>query len=805
MTDVLGTVATAIQLIDAALKAREYVKDFYNAPAEQKRLFVELNDLDLLLKELQKRVTASPSASVLQNMTAPLDRFKNILEKFMTKFEDPNGRRSRLSKQLTWSLWNKKEAKDYLVEFESAKSLLSTWLTLEIWDAGQKHDESHHAILAVFAKQGREQQERNKAMEGQEILDWITPLNFFQRQEDIFSSWQPGTGEWLLSDPQFRNWASGSQEILWCQGISGAGKTVLSSVVVNHLRSQFPTGDPGIACIYLNHKETEVQTPLNLLASVWKQLVVDTSISPAVHQLYSHHRSRDIRPSLAEVFGILQSTVGQHSKVYIIVDALDECPEDQQTILLEHLSMLRGANTRLMFTSRPHVTLEEFFPSLLGLEIHATEDDLRKYVDRQILKSSRLTKHVRTRPDLHEEIKLKITSNAHGMFLLAKLHMESLATKNTVKAVREALQHLPSSINQTYDEAMDRIKSQNEDDKQLALQALIWVAYAKRPLFVGEFSEALAIETDATTLDLDNLLDIGIVVSLCAGLIIVDQTMCVVRLIHNTTQSYFDHIQPLQFADAHTIIASQCFIYLSFDEFSNIEFDWESPKDPSDHAREWTQAHPLMAYSQYVLLHAAEASGQLDLQHTLESFLPRTEAWKEFWTILFRWDELVAPWSYWEWMSSPSLLWISVASNLLQITSHLLAQGGDVSLNSALSVAVFYGYTEMAELLITLGADVNAQAGPYGGPLQVGSRHGHNEIVNLLIDKGAKVNAEEGGYGTALLAASATGHESVVRLLIERGADVHAGGRYGAALQVATAMGHTQVVCLLMDYLEQDS
>ncbi|KAJ7113600.1 hypothetical protein C8R44DRAFT_630940, partial [Mycena epipterygia] len=56
-------------------------------------------------------------------------------------------------------------------------------------------------------------------------------------------------------------------------------------------------------------------------------------------------------------------------------------------------------------------------------------------------------------------------------------------------------------LKDTYDERMHRIRSQNEDDRQLALLVLTWVAYATRPLSVAELREALAIEPDATTLD----------------------------------------------------------------------------------------------------------------------------------------------------------------------------------------------------------------------------------------------------------------------------------------------------------------
>ncbi|KAJ7444032.1 ankyrin repeat-containing domain protein [Mycena latifolia] len=807
MAEVLGTVASAIQLVDTALKAREYVKDFYNAPSEQHKLFAELDELQPLLTELEKRVAATPSTNTLQHMTAPLGRFKTMMDKFTAKFELPASPLSKLSKQLSWTLWNKKEAKEYLQEFEPMKSLLNTWLTLGIWDAGEKynqeHKKDHNAILATVIEQGRTQQECDRAakekeilMEEKQILDWITSLNFFQRQADVFRAWQPGTGEWLLSDATFKNWTLGSRGVLWCRGIPGAGKTVLTSVVVNYLRAQFPNNDTAVACIYLNHKERDVQTPENLLASVWKQLIVDNSLPPAAHDLYKHHRLRDTRPSLTEVFDILQSAMAKHSKVYIIVDALDEYPEDQRNILLEHLSMLLGPTTSLMMTSRPHVTLDDLFPDVSGLEIKAMEDDIRQYVDKQIQKSPRLSKHVKTRPELHDEIKSQISSNADGMFLLAKLHIESLATKMTIKAVREALRHLPKDLSHTYDEAMNRIKNQNEDDRHFALQALTWVAYAKRPLSVAELREALAIEPGTTTLDADNLMDMNIVLSVCAGLIIVDEAMSVVRLIHFTTQRYFDSIQPDQFAGAHRMIASQCLAYLSFDEFSQL------PK--SYIVDEWVKAHPLVAYSQHFLLHAAEASRQLDLQPGLTFFLEKSHSWHIIW-YNFSHGQPASPWdyNYNDWPPLPSLLWLSAASNLIHIATYLLGQpvDYDTSIDSALSAAVYYGYIEIAQLLVKkYGANVNCQGGVYGTPLQAASHRGHESVAQFLIEMGADVNAQGGEYGTALHAASAGGHESIAQFLIEKGADVNAeGGHYGTALQAASLQGHESVAQFLIE------
>ncbi|KAJ6535641.1 hypothetical protein B0H19DRAFT_847851, partial [Mycena capillaripes] len=279
--------------------------------------------------------------------------------------------------------------------------------------------------------------------------------------------------------------------------------------------------------------------------------------------LHQHHRPRNTRPTLDEVVGILKSAIADFSKIYLVVDALDEYPEQERFVLLKHLSILHGRDMRIMITSRPNVSLDPFFADAQCLDILATDDDIRQYVNTQI-DTSRLSKHISRRPELRDEITSTIIEIANEIVLLAKLHIESLNTKNTIKAVREALQHLPTNLHATYDEAVSRIKAQNIDDRQLALKTLTWVAYAERLLTVGELEEALAIEPGASALDVDNVVEASTMVAVCAGFIVIDETISVVRLVHYTAQHYFDNIQPAQFSHAHTFIASQCLAYLNF-------------------------------------------------------------------------------------------------------------------------------------------------------------------------------------------------------------------------------------------------
>jgi hypothetical protein len=52
-----------------------------------------------------------------------------------------------------------------------------------------------------------------------DILNWLSPINFFLRQAEIAQMRAKGTGEWLLADPVFKNWEVGWGSTLWLRGI----------------------------------------------------------------------------------------------------------------------------------------------------------------------------------------------------------------------------------------------------------------------------------------------------------------------------------------------------------------------------------------------------------------------------------------------------------------------------------------------------------------------------------------------------------------------------------------------------------
>ncbi|KAF7330364.1 Ankyrin repeat protein [Mycena venus] len=845
MADIIGIVSGALAFLETASTILGCLIDAYNAPKEQRELLVEMSSLRPMLLELEKRAQANPSSPVLTQMTEPLEVFRSRVGKLAGKLS--KGQKLPWQKRLAWS-WIKKETRTYLGDVERIKSSISIWLNLYArYEAGWVRRSAvsapaklhvqltllasdvvrhgHDNIQSQIAKANDQQQQRAEAATYEQVMKWTTSLNFFQRQQLIFETQQTRTGQWLLTDSRFQDWLSSFGGILWCRGIPGAGKTVLTAMVVHHLRVevQAQTNNIGVACIYLDHKETEAQSVQALLASLWKQLVVGRSIPDAVYKLHKHHSERDTRPSLHEVNEIFRSAIAEYSRTYLVVDALDEYPEPQRDILFEYLSTaMEGAPVNLLLTSRPHITLDPFFPTAKSLEIRADKRDLHEFVDEYIRKSRYLSKHVRAHPELREQIQIKIVNDSDGMFLAPKLHLNFLNEMKTVKSLRDALQQSPKGLKNLYDEAMERIENdENKENRKLARLALIWVANTKRLLSAGELREALAIEPRAKFLNPENILDIADIIAVCAGLIIEETPH--IRLVHPTTQEYLDSIQESRFPDAQAHIATACFTYLSFDCFSSLHLlsgaETEGApvfRDDTDVELVYSNRHrklvknlfpsnPFLGYTQYCLIHAA-GEPELLLYDEIVGFLEQAPK-----LLSLIESHRPLPWNYPFWPDQPSPQWISAASNLTQVFMQLRAEKtfpgdsdkcADDHNSDMLFVAAYYGHLNMVRLLVdNLGVNVDARHHRYGGstPLYVASENGHEAVVKFLLDHDAQPNIV-GGFlgGTPLQAAAYEGHISVIDALCRHGADVTVGGWLGTALQRATLQGNITVVQTLI-------
>ena len=296
----------------------------------------------------------------------------------------------------------------------------------------------------------------------------------------------------------------------------------------------------------------------------------------------------------------------------------------------------------------------------------------------------------------------------------------------TPKAVAQALDAFPrgpKSLSMAYDNAMDRIKGQQEGRWQTGMNVLSWVVHAVRPLKVRELEHALSIERGQLNLDQDSIPDIEDLVSCCAGLLIVDQESHVVRVVHYTAQEYLEERSEQYFPTADEQITVSCLTYLR----------WRAPQ--------WL--HFLSYAAQYWGEHARKA--QLETASQVFDFLQNhgsLECARQ--SIIFK----------------PIFLY-----NRVGFTRHW----------TALHLCAYFGLCLVAQHLIDEGHDPNYGFEFSPSPLNVAANRGHVAFINLLLDHGADINPRK-LYNSlpldeAIVFAAHNGRGGIVKLLLDRGAD----------------------------------
>jgi Cdc6-like AAA superfamily ATPase len=264
---------------------------------------------------------------------------------------------------------------------------------------------------------------RERCEENHAILDWLTPIDYAPQQNDFIGRRQEGTGQWLLNSDEFKAWLNQSKQMLFCPGMPGAGKTIITSIVIQFLWTKFQNNaSVGIAYLYCNFRRQQEQKPIDLLASLLKQLVqVQPSMPESLKSLYEYHKNKRTCPSIDEVSKVLRSVVADFSRAFIIVDALDECQISdggRRRLLSEIFNIQAKTGANLFATSRFIPDIMKEFETNVSLEIRAHDEDVWRYLDGHM---SLLPSFVLRSRDLQEEIKTKIIEVVDGMYAISHI------------------------------------------------------------------------------------------------------------------------------------------------------------------------------------------------------------------------------------------------------------------------------------------------------------------------------------------------------------------------------------------------
>lgn len=243
------------------------------------------------------------------------------------------------------------------------------------------------------------------------MLDWLSTKDYGSDQSDILSQRQEGTGTWLVDGDEFHEWVNQSNRIMYCKGMPGAGKTVMTAVVVDHLQTRFEKDpDIGIAYIYCNYRnETEQTLPL-LFRSLLRQLVRQLVYVPElIRDMYDRHRRAGDQPGFPEIAEALQLTISAFKRTFILVDALDEMQASHgpaRQLARELFTLQEKTTINLFATSRSLPEIEGEFIKSTVVNIRARKTDVERFLDARI---EQLPSFVSRTRGLKDEIKRGIT------------------------------------------------------------------------------------------------------------------------------------------------------------------------------------------------------------------------------------------------------------------------------------------------------------------------------------------------------------------------------------------------------------
>jgi hypothetical protein len=189
------------------------------------------------------------------------------------------------------------------------------------------------------------------------------------------------------------------------------------------LRKEIRTKEVGLAIVYLKYNDPQ-QSVRSVLGSILVQLVQGLDSVPAsLQQLYDKHQVQKSSASLGELVDQLQITCSLFQRIFLIIDALDECTDEMRWDLMDHLRSL-GGHLHLLVMSRFLDTIDKELEDFDRLEIKANKADLEIFIDHHIQKNKNLRQIMTKSPIMKEDIKFAVVKTAEDMYGILRVSVQ---------------------------------------------------------------------------------------------------------------------------------------------------------------------------------------------------------------------------------------------------------------------------------------------------------------------------------------------------------------------------------------------
>ncbi|KAH9165572.1 hypothetical protein EDB89DRAFT_2233302 [Lactarius sanguifluus] len=628
------------------------------------------------------------------------------------------------------------------------------------------------------------------------LREWVFPPDPSTNHNIACDLHHGGTAQWFFQGSMFGEWKS-TGSLLWIYGKPGSGKTILCSAIVQDIVALSEAGLASMAYFYFDFRDLDKQHIRNLLPSLLIQLSSQVDgCRDILSRLYLAHDNGEKKPRVGVMTQCLRDmlTIADQRPIYIILDALDECPNssgipsprEQVVALVKDLVNLRLPHLHICVTSRPEFDIRATLGHLAlhSVSLHdqsGQKQDIVDYVNSVVYSDSE-TMMKKWREADKKMVVGALSEKADGMFRWVFCQLETLR-QCLPQSVRRTLNELPESLDETYERVMMEIKKANQVHAYRMLQCL---TVAVRPLSVAELAELLAFDFDVAKGGIPELNSNWrwedheqAVLSTCSSLIAVvpGQGSPVVQFSHFSVKEFLmsDRLAMstgdisqyhISLEDAHTVLAQASLGVLLRDP--DVTIDADSASLAQYAAEHW-------------VTHARVENVASRVRNGMERLFDPDQPYFEAWVKLH--DVEVNLGGYIPDMPDLKLgarpLYYAALCGFHELVEHLTlknpqypsARGG--LCGTALHSASFAGHLQVVRSLLRHGVGVDARDHTNDTALQWASMQGCRDVVEYLLDHGADVNLQDNLKNTPLTLAARCRHMDVVRVLLEHGADVH--------------------------------
>lgn len=314
-------------------------------------------------------------------------------------------------KKATWP-WKEKEVVKILQSLEKYNTIFILALSGETLKVVCAIQEGVKDVTESIKKMTIS--ERHKS-----ILNWLNVTDPSVNHNAARLKHEPTTGDWLLESEIFTTWKEAKKSSLWLYGKPGAGKTILCSTLIEHIKSSCAgsgVSTDRYAYFYFDFSDAQKQTVSNMLCSFISQLSV-TYLSDKVDELYKRCNDGRHRPCVDDLVKILISLFSGSHRTYLIVDAMDECSERKQLLTsLRAIIQPTSVHGNVLLTSREEQDISERLTGVVSksvdLDCGGLDSDIDRYIRKCLDNDSDWQNDT---SELKEEIREALVKRAHGM------------------------------------------------------------------------------------------------------------------------------------------------------------------------------------------------------------------------------------------------------------------------------------------------------------------------------------------------------------------------------------------------------